>query len=187
MKEKRKKRIIAIVAAVILLILIVLIILSESNTSNQLEKELSKDGYTTENNEDSFYKKVITNNTLDDYYQDIANNNNSEYEEYYFAKESYDFIELKMTYQNEENKVINITSNLKNFETNYNFELSYQNTYLLIEGNNTDDYSCHIIRNNNISEEDINNYCKEVKKEIQQYESRKEELLKNEKIREIVG
>lgn len=181
---KGKRWIIPTVIAITVFLIVVLIFMSSG--SNQLETELQKSGYTTENEEEAFYKKIVTNNTLDDYYNDLANKTNSEYEEYYFAKESYDFIELKMSYQNEENKVLNISTNLKNVETNYNFEVSNNKKYLLLEGNNTDEYSCHIIRNDDMTSAEINNYCEEIKIEIQQFENRKNELLQNKKVKEII-
>ena len=91
-----------------------------------------------------------------------------------------------MSYQNEENKVLNISTNLKNLETNYNFEVSNNKKYLLLEGNNTDEYSCHIIRNDDMTSAEINNYCEEIKIEIQQFENRKNELLQNKKVKEII-
>lgn len=176
MKENEKIWTIVLLITIILIIFVIL--LYRTQKSSHIESEIQKKGYVTNNEEEAFYKKVYTNNTLDDYYDDIANKKNSEYEEYYFAKDSYDFIELKMSYQNEKNKVLNITSNLKNYETNYNYEITYDNTYLLIEGNNKDEYNCHIVKNNNMTKDDIKEYCKEIKQEIELFMSRKEELLK---------
>lgn len=176
MKENEKRWTIVLLITIILIILVIL--LYRTKNTNQIESEIQKKGFVTNNEEEAFYKKVYTNNTLDEYYDDIAKKKNSEYEEYYFAKESYDFIELKMSYQNDKNKVLNITSNLKNSETNYNYEITFANTYLLIEGNNKDDYNCHIVRNNNVTEEEIKEYCEEIKQEIEQFKSRKKELLK---------
>ena len=113
-----------LVTAILLIIVLIVVIIFVNNSKKELPKELNNMGYTTKNEEEAFYKKIITNNTLDSYYDDISKGKDSKYEEYYFAKESYDYIELKMSYQNPTTKTLTITSNLKSLDTSFNFEIS---------------------------------------------------------------
>lgn len=185
-KKKKKDSNILIIIGIIVFATIVSILATLLNPADKTEETiLQQEGYNT-TEEDAFYKKIVTNNTLDDYYNDLTNKRDSAYEEYYFAKESYEFIELKMSYNNTVNKVLNITSNLRNNKVEYTYEISYKSTQLLIEGNSDDNYDCNIIVQKNISDDDITNVCSEVPDEISTFLERRDKLLSNKKIKELL-
>lgn len=183
-RKKENTKFYTIIVIVIFLLIIVLGLVL-SNNNKELEDVLNKEGYTTED-ESAFYKKIVTNNTLDDYYNDITNSRDSEYEEYYFSKESNDFIELKMSFQNNVTTSLNITSDLKNLSTSYNYELTYKDAHLLLEGNDSTDFTCNIVLNEKVNSDTINTYCNMIKQEIETFTDRRTNLLKNKKIQEIV-
>ncbi len=183
-KKKKKKNNLTTISIVILItILITIIFLSNSNKG--IDEVFDKEGYITEE-ESAFYKKVVTNNTLDDYYNDLANKRNSQYEEYYFSKDSNDFIELKMSYQKNVTTTLNITSDLKTLDINYNYELSYKDAHLMLEGTDSNDYTCNVILKEQVSDETINTYCDMIKDEIETFKTRRSDLMKNKRIQEIV-
>lgn len=184
-KRKKKNTKLYIFISILTLSIIIVLVLILYNSNKDLEDVLNKEGYTTED-ESAFYKKVITNNTLDDYYNDIANSRDSEYEEYYFSKESNDFIELKMSFQNKVTTSLNITSDLKDLNTSYNYELTYKDAHLLLEGNDNTDFTCNVVLNEKVNSDTINTYCNMIKQEIKTFTDRRTNLLKNKKIQEIV-
>ena len=190
MKKKKKrnyKKIIIITSMIVVVAFLVGLELYFGQESNELTRELKKDGYTTEDTDDAFYNKITTGNTLDDYYKDLSNKKNSNYEEYYFSKESYDFIEVKLSYKDEVTTSLNISSDLRTLETTYNFELSYKDAYLIIEGNSIEDYTCKTIVKEKVSEDVIKTYCDRMVSEINAYAEKREEVLNNEKIKELLA
>ena len=176
------------VITILSVIVIILLVMVLSQGTNQKEdKVLLNEGYETTDEEDAFYKKITTNNTLDDFYNDMANKQNSAYEEYYFAKESHNFIELKMNYNEGAITTLNITSDLKTQEVKYNYELSYNSAHLILEGNSLSDYSCQIVTKKNVNDTAIQNHCDYVMQEINVFLERRQQLLQNDKVREIVN
>lgn len=174
-----KKVIIGIIILIILIPIIVYITIKGTNKG--IEKEFNKEGYTT-SKEDAFYRKITTNNTLDDFYNAMASKNDSEYQEFYYAKQSNDFIELKMIYKNNVSTSLNIITNLESNELTYSYELAYKTAHLLLEGTSKDDYSCKVIDNNRVQEDIVQKYCDLIIDEINEYNEVKDNLLKNNKI-----
>jgi len=186
MKKRKNKKQIIVITVLIALVLVIILGTYLSKDNDEMTKALKKEGYTTES-ESAFYKKIVTNNTMDDYYKDISNNKNSKYEEYYFSKQSNDLIEVKLSYQDGVTTNLNITSDLKTEEIEFNYELSYKDAYLILEGNNTDNYVCKPVVKENVGDETINIYCEMIQKEISIFINRRGELLNNEKIKEIIN
>ena len=174
-----KKVIIGIIILIILIPIIVYITIKGTNKG--IEKEFNKEGYTT-SKEDAFYRKITTNNTLDDFYNAMASKNDSEYQEFYYAKQSNDFIELKMIYKNNVSTSLNIITNLESNELTYSYELAYKTAHLLLEGTSKEDYSCKVIDNNRVQEDIVQKYCDLIIDEINEYNEVKDNLLKNNKI-----
>ena len=171
-----------IIGTVIIMILIPIIVyISIKGTNKEIEEEFNKEGYTT-SKEDAFYRKITTNNTLDDFYSSMASKNDAEYQEFYYAKQSNDFIELKMIYKNNVSTSLNIITNLETNELTYSYELAYKTAHLLLEGTSKEDYSCKIIDNNRVQEDVVKKYCDLVIEEINEYNEVKDDLLKNNKI-----
>ena len=171
-----------IIGTVIIMILIPIIVyISIKGTNKEIEEEFNKEGYTT-SKEDAFYRKITTNNTLDDFYSSMASKNDAEYQEFYYAKQSNDFIELKMIYKNNVSTSLNIITNLETNELTYSYELAYKTAHLLLEGTSKEDYSCKVIDNNRVQEDVVKKYCDLVIDEINEYNEVKNDLLKNNKI-----
>ena len=172
------------IGSLILIAVILLIIYFSDN--NEMNKAMRQDGYTTTEAEDPFYKKITTGNTLDDFYNDLANERNTAYEEYYLTKESYTFLEQKLLYQNGVNSAFNATSDLRTLQITFTYELSLQNAYLLIEGNSDNSNQCEIVINRNVRQESIQDACDKVSQEISVFINRREEILQNEKVQEML-
>ena len=185
-KNNKSNNNLTIIFLIIIVIILIIFGIYLSNNGNELNKTMKHEGFTTKNEDDAFYNKIVTNNTLDDYYNDMKNQKNSEYEQYYFTKESYDFIEVKLSYNNQVSTSLNITSDLKTLYTNYNYELSYKDVHLIIEGNSAEEYACRKIIQENIEKDQIDLYCDKVHSEIQTFLKRREELLQNENIKELL-
>ena len=189
MKNRNKKqdnqKNLWIIGIVVLTVFIIISLIFSAFSKSEIDRELKKEGYTT-TREDPFYKKITTNNTLDDYYNDISNHTDSSYEEYYLQKESLNFIELKMNYQNSQTTTLNITSALKKEEIEFTYELSSSNTYLLLEGNSSNQYDCEIINKQNINNNTVQDICDSIIDDITIFIERKNELLSNQKVQEII-
>ena len=177
--EKKKSYNLVFIAVLILCVGVIISLLYYSSREQIVKRELNKEGYST-GKEDAFYHQIVSNNTLDDYYNDISLNKDSIFEEYYVSKESNSLIELKMTYQNQINTSLNISSKLNSNQVNYNFELSYQESSFILEGNSDTNYECNVIKEKNVSKDSIKYYCDIVMNEIQNYLQKKNELLQNE-------
>ena len=177
--EKKKSYNLVFIAVLILCVGVIISLLYYSSREQIVKRELNKEGYST-GKEDAFYHQIVSNNTLDDYYNDISLNKDSIFEEYYVSKESNSLIELKMTYQNQINTSLNISSKLDSNQVNYNFELSYQESSFILEGNSETNYECNVIKEKNVSKDSIKYYCDIVMNEIQNYLQKKNELLQNE-------
>lgn len=191
MKRKKSKKnnniIYYIMIITIVFILVVIFGMRTNNNHNEFQKELKEEGYITEDSEAAFFKKIVSNNTISDYYDDISNDRNTKYEECSLAKETYDYIELKMEYENEIFTVLNITSNLKTDVIQFNFELTYNNSHILLDGDSSTNYECNVITQKEASNSTIDTYCDIIKSEIELFKSRKAELLSNRKIQKIIS
>lgn len=184
--KNNKKIIYSIIFIVIILLIIVplVVYISVNNDNKEIEEEFNKEGYQT-SKEDAFYRQITTNNTLDEYYEDVANEKDSEYQEFYYSKLANDFIEVKMLYKNKVNTTLNITTDLKTNELEYNYELAYKDAHLILEGTSKDNYACNVITNNKIKSDTVTSYCNMIIEEINEYNKVKDELLKNKKIKDL--
>ena len=169
----------------IIIVIIVAIILGSFiyyfTFNSNLETSLKKEGYIT-NKDDAFYKNIVSGNTLDDFYNSISNNQDAYYEEYYLQKNSLDFIELKMNYENKTTANLTITSNLKSNYTEYNYELTGENNRLIIQGDSNHSFSCKPIISENISQRAFENCCDIISNELEIYNMRRKKLMNNQKV-----
>lgn len=179
-KIKKNNLIIPILIS-IFIFLIIMIVVAALITKDEVYDELDDEGYYTET-DDAFYKKILTNNTLDEFYNDMRSERNSIYQEVYVSKTSYDYIELKMIYNEGMTTTLTINSGLNSNELNYNFELSYNKMYLLLEGNEQDNFKCNVAVNNNVKKEYEKKYCSLIKEEIEEFLASKKELLNNQNL-----
>ena len=189
MNKRRKKnnnKIIYIGIGVVILILLIIFGVAANKNNNQLQNELKQEGYYTNDQDEAFYKNITTGNTIDDYYDDLLNEKESSYEEYSLSKESYDFILLKMEYESGVMTVLNVSSNIKEDYIQFNFELTYNDSHILVDGDNSNNYKCNIIEQKEASDSTVETYCDMIREEIKNYEKRKAELLKNPKVQQIV-
>ena len=191
MNKKRKKisnnkLLYGTVTGVIVAIFLIsaVIYISINGTNKKIDEEFEKEGYKT-SSKDAFYRKVTTNNTLDEYYRDMTSGTDSEYQEFYYSKQSNEFIELRMVYKNRVSTSLNISTNLETDELTYNYELAYKEAHLLLEGSSKGNYTCNVIDNNKVQEETVQNYCDLIIDEINDYNVVKEDLLKNNQIRDL--
>lgn len=190
MKQQAKKKSLSLKEWIIILAIATIIIVPisiycvEKNKENKITEEFTKEGYKT-SKDDAFYRKIVTGNTLASYYEDISNKVDTQYQEYYYSKESNDFIELKMIYKNEVTTTLNISSDIETNLLTFNYELTYKDAHLILDGNSEDNYECEIVVNKKVSDETVQKYCDMIIDEINNFNSVKEELLKNKKINNI--
>ncbi len=189
MAKKRKKdnNKLLIILIVLLLCTALCSILAYYQGDGEITRSMKEDGYSTEDESDAFYKNIVTNNTLDDFYNAISNHEESHYEEYYLSKESLDFMEMKLDYQEKVLTSLNITSDLKSNYTTYNFEMSYDSVYLLIEGNSINDYDCSIVKSKNVSSDTKSAYCNYINQELSVFLERRSKVLENKKVQELLS
>ena len=183
-KSLSLKELIIILAIATIIIVPISIYCVEKNKENKITEEFTKEGYKT-SKDDAFYRKIVTGNTLASYYEDISNKVDTQYQEYYYSKESNDFIELKMIYKNEVTTTLNISSDIETNLLTFNYELTYKDAHLILDGNSEDNYECEIVVNKKVSDETVQKYCDMIIDEINNFNSVKEELLKNKKINNI--
>ena len=181
MKKKRKNKkqennTLLIVLVSIFAVMLLLLLVVATTTKDEVYNELENEGYYTET-DDAFYKKILTNNTLDEFYNDMNSGRNTKYQEVYVSKTSYDYIELLMIYNDGVTTTLTISSSLKSNELNYNFELSYNKQYLLLEGNEENNYDCEVTVNRNVKKETEKKYCNLIKEQINDFLSSKTQLL----------
>ena len=170
-----------IVLVSIFVVMLLLLLAASVATEDEVYNELENEGYYTET-DDAFYKKILTNNTLDEFYNDMNSGRNATYKEVYVSKTSYDYIELEMIYTDGMTTTLTISSNLKSNELNYNYEMSYNNAYLLIDGTDKNNYACNVNVNRNVKKETENKYCSLIKNKIQEYLNNKVELINNQNL-----
>lgn len=162
-------------------ILLLLLLVAATTTKDEVYNELENEGYYTET-DDAFYKKVLTNNTLDEFYNDMNSGRNTKYQEVYVSKNSYEYIELLMIYNEGVTTTLTISSSLKSDELNYNFELSYNKQYLLLEGSNKNNYDCEVAVNKNVKKETEKKYCNLIKEQINDFLGSKTQLQNNQNL-----
>lgn len=186
-KNKKNERYIYLIISLVIIFTVTIIIEITLLYGKPREQILlEEEGYNT-TVEDAFYKKIVTNNTLDDFYNNVKEKKDTAYEEYYFSKESYQFIELKMVYQSETTTTLNINANIETNEIEYTYELSNDSEYLLINGTSSNNYSCEVVSEKNIKRKKINEECSKINDELNVFLERRNELLSNEKIRELIN
>ena len=186
MKKKKKDNKLLFYIGIVTLIIIIIFSIYASRDYGELKESLEKDGYETIDNNDAFYKKVVSKKNLEQYYEDMSNGVDSEYEEYTISKESYDFVELKMKYENSVNTVLSINSNLKGTKVQYNFELSYGSSHILMEGGSENKYACDVIDQQNASDDTIQYYCNQITDEVKAYLNKRTAVLNNPKLNDVL-
>ena len=186
MKKKKKDNKLLFYIGIGTLIIIIIFSIYASRDYGELKESLEKDGYETIDNNDAFYKKVVSKKNLEQYYEDMSNGVDSEYEEYTISKESYDFVELKMKYENSVNTVLSINSNLKGTKVQYNFELSYGSSHILMEGGSENKYACDVIDQQNASDDTIQYYCNQISDEVKAYLKKRTAVLNNPKLNDVL-
>lgn len=186
MKKKKKDNKLLFYIGIGTLIIIIIFSIYASRDYGELKESLEKDGYETIDNNDAFYKKVVSKKNLEQYYEDMSNGVDSEYEEYTISKESYDFVELKMKYENSVNTVLSINSNLKGTKVQYNFELSYGSSHILMEGGSENKYACDVIDQQNASDDTIQYYCNQISDEVKAYLNKRTAVLNNPKLNDVL-
>lgn len=186
MKKKKKDNKLLFYVGIGTLVVIIIFSIYASRDYGELKESLEKDGYETIDNNDAFYKKIASKRNLKQYYEDMSNGIDSEYEEYTISKDSYDFVELKMKYENSVNTVLSINSNLKGTKVQYNFELSYGSSHILIEGGSENKYACDVIDQQNASDDTIQYYCNQISDEVKAYLNKRTSVLNNPKLNEVL-
>jgi hypothetical protein len=179
--KKQENNIIMTILISVFVFLVVAVLVAAVTKKDEVYQELEDEGYYTET-EDAFYKKILTNNTLNEFYNDMNSGRNAVYQEVYVSKTSYDYIELKMEYKDGMTTTLTISSNLKSNEVNYNYEMSYEKAYLLIDGTEKNNYECNVNVNKNVKKETEKKYCSLIKREIKEYLNSKVELLNNQNL-----
>ena len=183
--KKQENNIIMTILISVFVFLVVVVLVAAVTKKDEVYQELEDEGYYTET-EDAFYKKILTNNTLNEFYNDMNSGRNVVYQEVYVSKTSYDYIELKMEYKDGMTTTLTISSNLKSNEVNYNYEMSYEKAYLLIDGTEKNNYACNVNVNRNVKKETEKKYCSLIKNEIKEYLNSKVELLNNQNLIEKI-
>ena len=186
MAKRKKKDMKLVYLAIGGLIVFAIILLLVYYKSTEMDRSMQTKGYQTEEKSDPFYKMKTTGNTLDEYYSDLDEKINSAYEEYYLQKESYNFFEQKLAFQDGVTSSLNISSDLRNLYTKFNYELSYQNAYIILEGNSETNFECEVIINRNTSKETQQNACDQIHKEIDIFTRRRTEIMADEKVQELL-
>ncbi|MBQ8535169.1 MAG: hypothetical protein IJ463_05750 [Bacilli bacterium] len=179
--KKQEKNIMLTILVSIFIILLLLILIVAVSTKDEVYNELENEGYYTET-DDAFYKKVLTNNTLNEFYNDMNSGRNAKYQEVYVSKDSYEYIELLMIYNEGVTTTLTISSSLKSNELNYNFELSYNKQYLLLEGTEENNYDCVVTVNRNVKKDTEKKYCNLIKEQINDFLGSKTQLLNNQNL-----
>ena len=83
-------------------------------------------------------------------------------------------------------KTLNITSDLKTKVIEYNFELSYNDIYLILEGTSNTSFTCNTITEKNTTPDVIKTYCNTIKQELISFTSERNKILADEKIQNLL-
>ncbi len=180
-----------IITGISLIIFVVLVVVLNSMSGESNEKKIkdivSSEGYKT-SSDSLFYHKIKTNNTLDDFYKDVDNNKESKYDEYYFNKDSYSFIELKMIYKKEITQVFNVTSDFTNNRINYTYEISKNKASIILDGSYIGgNVSCNITSVNNLSTKNVSEYCNLAKGYMNEFIEEQDKLLSNKEFSKAIS
>jgi len=185
-----KKVLIITVVCLVIFVLAVILLNSLSGESNtkKIKDYITDQGYST-TDDSLFYQKIVSNNTLDDYYNDVDNKKDSTYDEYYFNKDSYSFIELKMIYKNEISQVFNVTSDFTNNKVSYNYEISKNNSSIILDGDYVSgrETSCNINSIKNLSTKNLSEYCTLARSYMNEFISEQEKLLSNKEFKKAIS
>ena len=177
-----KKVLIITVVCLTLFVIVVFLLNSLSGESNskKIKDYITDQGYST-SDDSLFYQKIVSNNTLDDYYKDVENKKESKYDEFYFNKDSYSFIELKMIYKNDITQVFNVTSDFTNNKVEYNFEISKNSASIILDGSYLAgrETSCNINSIKNLSTKNLADYCTLARNYMNEFITEQEKLLSN--------
>jgi homoserine acetyltransferase len=184
---KKRLLIIGIFIIVVTLITTVIVLSSGVSDSFNIEEYLTSNGYKLVDEDASQYIKET--NTLENFDTDRKNNKDSSYLAYYFSLPSKTFKEYKMSFSaSKDTTVIYTLSNRLNTSIiEFNYEISDLKVSYTLEGKydmETDTFKCEMINNNLVNKE---SYCSSVMKKINDFISKRSELLKNEDVKKAIN
>ncbi len=184
---KKRLLIIGIFIIVVTLITTVIVLSSGVSDSFNIEEYLTSNGYKLVDEDASQYIKET--NTLENFDTDRKNNKDSSYLAYYFSLPSKTFKEYKMSFSaSKDTTVIYTLSNRLNTSIiEFNYEISDLKVSYTLEGKydmETDTFKCEMINNNLVNKE---SYCSSVMKKINDFISKRNELLKNEDVKKAIN
>ncbi len=184
---KKRLLIIGIFIIVVTLITTVIVLSSGVSDSFNIEEYLTSNGYKLVDEDASQYIKET--NTLENFDTDRKNNKDSSYLAYYFSLPSKTFKEYKMSFSaSKDTTVIYTLSNRLNTSIiEFNYEISDLKVSYTLEGKydmETDTFKCEMINNNLVNKE---SYCLSVMKKINDFISKRSELLKNEDVKKAIN
>ena len=179
-KKKNESNVLYLITIVVVILFIILSIATFKKNNGGLKKYMKNEGYTIEEN-DIFYKKIVTGNSIENFYKVVSENDDADYEEYTLNKDNAEFVGLYMKNELNVQTGLSVTSNINEQKTTYNFELSYNDSHILLDGDNSS-YECNVVDAKNASEETIDYYCQYIKSKIDSYNIEKQNLLNNNKI-----
>lgn len=185
-----KKVLIITVVCLTLFVIVVFLLNSLSGESNskKIKDYITDQGYST-SDDSLFYQKIVSNNTLDDYYKDVENKKESKYDEFYFNKDSYSFLELKMIYKNDITQVFNVNSDFTNNKVEYNFEISKNSASIILDGSYLAgrETSCNINSIKNLSTKNLADYCTLARNYMNEFITEQEKLLSNKEFKKAIS
>ena len=184
---KKRLLIIGIFIVVFTLVTTVIVLSSGVSDSFNIEEYLNSNGYKLIDEDTSQYIKET--NSLDKFDADRKNNKDSSYLAYYFSLPSKTFKEYKMNFSaSKDTTVIYTLSNRLNTSIiEFNYEISDLKVSYTLEGKydmETDTFKCEMINNNLVNKE---RYCSSVMKKINDFISKRNELLKNEDVKKAIN
>ena len=180
-----------IITGISLLTFVIVVILLNSMSGESNKKKINdyvtEQGYKT-SDDSLFYQRIVSNNTLDDFYNDVDNKKDSKYDEYYFSKDSYSFIELKMVYRDGINQVFNVTSDFTTNKITYNFEISKDNQSIMLDGSYVADrVSCNLNNVRNMSTKNLKEYCSLAENYMNDFLKEQDRLLSNNEFKQAIS
>ena len=184
---KKRLLIIGIFIVVFTLVTTVIVLSSGVSDSFNIEEYLNSNGYKLIDEDTSQYIKET--NSLDKFDADRKNNKDSSYLAYYFSLPLKTFKEYKMNFSaSKDTTVIYTLSNRLNTSIiEFNYEISDLKVSYTLEGKydmETDTFKCEMINNNLVNKE---RYCSSVMKKINDFISKRNELLKNEDVKKAIN
>ena len=184
---KKRLLIIGIFIVVFTLVTTVIVLSSGVSDSFNIEEYLNSNGYKLIDEDTSQYIKET--NSLDKFDADRKNNKDSSYLAYYFSLPLKTFKEYKMNFSaSKDTTVIYTLSNRLNTSIiEFNYEISDLKVSYTLEGKydmETDTFKCEMINNNLVNKE---SQCSSVMKKINDFISKRNELLKNEDVKKAIN